>query len=89
MACGCARPGHAPSPGKGSYLKTWRYVADIPDSDVVRRAERLAIRDQGLVLRERRHKADYRPGARLAATEAHEALREAQGIVKAFDRLKP
>lgn len=80
--------GYQRSGGAASHQKAWRFVGDIVDGDLRRRAERIAIRDAGLALKLRRERADYRLNASLPRDEAQNAYREAAGIINAIDRMK-
>jgi uncharacterized protein (UPF0332 family) len=80
--------GFARKPGAGSHDRVWRHLeSGIRDRDRGRRAARRAVAAQGLLLKDRRQKADYRRGSRISRTEPHDALREAERIIKALDGL--
>jgi hypothetical protein len=83
------RNGYVHSSGRGSHRRAWEFVGSLPDSDISRRAERSAIRSQGLLLKQLRTKAGYQPFLRLAQADGGDAVRAAEGIVGALDRLIP
>jgi hypothetical protein len=78
-----------PGPQNSSpHRATWHYLRDgIADPDLRRRAERRAIADLGIRLRDRRQKADYRLNARLARGEPAVSVDEADRIIATLDRL--
>jgi hypothetical protein len=82
-----ARVGYVPVPGAGSHDKVWRHIGAYSDGNTTRDAARKAGAGQGLFLKDRRRKADYERGSRLAASDATDAVKEAARIVQTIDGL--
>lgn len=83
------RHGYSYAPNRRSHERAWNFLLGIRDGSTRRDAERRVIRDQGIYLKEQRRNADYRPESKMAAAAASDAVRSAQGIVSALDRLIP
>jgi hypothetical protein len=80
--------GYPGAQNSSPHRATWQYLRDgIEDADFRRRAERRAIADLGIRLRDRRQKADYRLNARLARGEPAISVGEAERIISVLDRL--
>lgn len=81
------RVGYSHSSGAGSHAKVWNHIGAHTDGDATRDATRRAVASQGLFLKERRQKADYRRAARIGRTDHDDALKESKRIIQAIDSL--
>jgi hypothetical protein len=82
--------GLAPQDGKASHMRVWNYLdSGIRDSDANRRKERRALASPGLVLKERREKADYRRQQGTGRNEPRLAAKESRNLINRLDKLRP
>ncbi len=82
-----SRIGYTYTGGPGSHNRVWQWIGRHSDGDAARDTSRRAIESQGLFLKTRRHKADYRLASGLARGEPTDALKESDRIIKTLDSL--
>jgi hypothetical protein len=74
--------------GPGSHKQVWNYLDNgIPDGNAARQKERRALASQGLLLKDRREKADYRRHQAIGRDEPRLAEKEARNLIDRLDRL--
>lgn len=81
------RIGYSHAGGPGSHNRVWKWIGAYSDGNATRDAGRRAAASQGMFLKARRQKADYRLAARLGRGEATAALKESERIIRTLDSL--